>query len=55
MEDGSQWETKLFGYQHASKYLLLCYTEERRFEQHDNELNFAWTFPLSYNFSLRFS
>ncbi len=25
---GSQWDSKLFGYQHSSKYLLLFYTEE---------------------------
>ncbi len=26
--NGSQWDLKLFGYQHSSKYLILCSTDE---------------------------
>ncbi len=42
------WRSKLFGYQHSSKYLLLCFTEEK------NACRFGilWVFPLDELFLL---
>ncbi len=57
---GSQWNLKPFGYQHSSKYLLLCFTENRkpyRFEKHEVICIFGWTMPLrkhSYKFVVVF-
>ncbi len=47
----SQWEPKLFGYKHSSKYLLLCSTEEKQIwnsmrVNDDRMFIFGWTIPL---------
>jgi len=38
--NGSQWELKLFGYQHSLKYLLLCSADERNAMQRMTEFSF---------------
>ncbi len=53
--NGTQWKSKPFGYQHSLKYLLLCFTEQRkayRFEtwgrvNNDRMFIFEWIIPLS--------
>lgn len=45
---GSQWSPKRFGYQHSSKYFILCSTEDSHtgLEENEGDLNYDRIFIL---------